>query len=127
MPGVPPTSPEEVSEAFAAAINSGDVQAALELWSEQATIVRPDGGTLVGRSAIAGVLETIVGHGTTIELDVRHLYRAGGVAIALGTLRMSLPGRGLVADESSVVVYSRAADGSWRVAIDAPWGLPAAG
>jgi uncharacterized protein (TIGR02246 family) len=118
-------SPQEISEAFAAAINAGDVRAALELWSEDAAIVGPDGHTVRGRAAIEGVLHTLIGNGTTVEIEVSQLIATGDAAIATGELRMRLPGHAEVQSATSVVVYARAADGSWRVAIDAPWGLPA--
>jgi uncharacterized protein (TIGR02246 family) len=118
-------SPEELSAAFAAAINAGDVRAALELWSEDAAIVSPGGQTVRGRAAIEGVLHALIGNGTTVEIDVFQLISAGDAAIATGELRMRLPGHAEVQSTTSVVVYARAPDGSWQVAIDAPWGLPA--
>ena len=117
-------SPEEVSAAFAAAINTGDVGAAVELWSEQAVIVAADGETVRGRAAVEGVLQTLIGNGTSVEIDVQRIYEAAEVAVAVGTLKVSTATQGLIAEASSVVVYSRGQDGSWRVAIDAPWGLP---
>jgi len=118
-------SPEEVSDAFAAAINAGDVPAALELWSEDAAIVGPDGQTVRGRAAIASVLQALIGNGTTVEIEVSQLIATEDAAIATGELRMRAPGHEEVQSATSVVVYARAPDGSWRVAIDAPWGLPA--
>jgi uncharacterized protein (TIGR02246 family) len=124
VPAVPAMSPEKVAAAFAAAINAGDVSAALDLWSEQAMIVRPDGEAVRGRAAVEGVLQTLIGNGTSVEIDVQRIYEAADVAVALGTLKVSTAAQGLLAEASSVVVYARAPDGSWRVAIDAPWGLP---
>lgn len=121
------TSPEDVSDAFAAAINAGDVPAALDLWSEDAALVGADGQTVRGRAAIEAILQALIGNGTTVEIEVSHLITAGEVAIATGELRMRVPGHEALQSTTSVVVYARAPDGSWRVAIDAPWGLPAAG
>jgi uncharacterized protein (TIGR02246 family) len=123
---MPAASPEEVSAAFAAAINAGDVTAALELWSDDAAIVGPDGHTVHGRAAIEGVMAALIGNGTTVEIEVFQLIATADAAIATGELRMRLPGQQDVQSATSVVVYARAADGSWRVAIDAPWGLPGA-
>jgi uncharacterized protein (TIGR02246 family) len=119
------SSPEEVSTAFAAAINAGDVTAALALWGEDAVVVGLEGHAIAGRAAIEAALEALVASSTTVEIDVSHIYPAGNIAVAVGTLTLN-PGNGSAHRSSSVVVYSRAADGSWRVAIDAPWGLPAA-
>jgi uncharacterized protein (TIGR02246 family) len=117
-------TPEDVSAAFAAALNAGDVPAALELWSEEATMVAPSGQAVRGRDAIAGILETLVGNGTSVEIELSSLIAAGDTAIATGELRMRARGQQEVQTATSVVVYSRGGDGCWRVAIDAPWGLP---
>lgn len=117
-------TPEEISKAFAAAINTGDIDGALALWSEDAAIVGPDGAIVRGREAITGVLQTLIGNGASVHIEVTGLYAAGNAALATGTLRMSLPGHEPYEGGSSIVLYTRGADGSWRVAIDAPWGLP---
>ncbi len=120
-------SPEALSTAFAAAINSGDVEAALDLWIEDAAIVRPDGQAVRGREAIGPVLHALVDNGASVKVEVSELFTAGDVALATGTLTLS----GVGADgtlhthaSQSVVAYSRGHDGRWRVALDAPWGLP---
>jgi len=117
-------TPEEISEAFAAAINAGDIEAALALWSEDAAIVGPDGAMVRGREAVEGVLQTLIGNGASVHIELTGLYAAGDAALATGTLRMSVPGHEPYQGDSSIVLYARGADGSWRVAIDAPWGLP---
>jgi uncharacterized protein (TIGR02246 family) len=117
-------TPEEISKAFAAAINGGDIDGALDLWSEDAAIVGPDGAMTRGREAIAGVLQALIGNGANVHIELTGLYATADSALATGTLRMSVPGHEPYEGEDSIVLYTRAADGSWRVAIDAPWGLP---
>ncbi len=118
-------SPEQVAAVFAAAVNAGDVAAALALWDEDAAILAPDGRMTRGRDAIEEALSTLVGNRATVEIEVSRLHAAADVAIATGRLRVRVPGRRDAQESASVVVYSRAGDGSWRIAIDAPWGLPA--
>ncbi len=123
---MPASSPEALSEAFAAAINSRDVPAALELWMEDAAIVQADGQMLRGRDAIAGALQALVDNGVTLEILLANLFTAGGTAAAVGTLTINgtgADGQSFAQRSNSVVVYSRGPDG-WRLAIDAPWGLP---
>jgi uncharacterized protein (TIGR02246 family) len=117
-------TPEEISESFAAAINAGDVEGAIDLWSEDAAIVRPDGEMVRGREAVAGVLRALIGNGTNVQIEVKRLFVAGDAALATGILRLSVPGHEPYEDDSSIVLYTRGQDGAWRVAIDAPWGLP---
>ncbi|MHB8242841.1 MAG: YybH family protein [Solirubrobacteraceae bacterium] len=120
-------SPEALSTAFAAAVNSGDVEAALELWIEDAAIVRPDGHAVRGREAIGPALHALVDNGASVKVEVSELFTGGDVALATGTLTLSgsgADGTPYTQTSQSVVVYSRGKDGRWRVAIDAPWGLP---
>jgi uncharacterized protein (TIGR02246 family) len=124
---VPTDTPEALAEAFAAAINAGDVTAAIELWIEDATIVQPNGETVRGKPAVASALRALVEHGVRLEIDVSNVFVGGDVATVVGALTLN----GTNGDSepfaqrsSSVVVYPRGPDG-WRIAIDAPWGLPA--
>jgi uncharacterized protein (TIGR02246 family) len=119
-------TPEGLAEAFAAAINAADAPGAAELWTDDATIVQPDGETVRGRPAVAAALQAIVDHGLRMEIDVSKVFVAGDVAIVVGALTLN----GTNGDSepfaqrsNSVVVYTRGADG-WQIAIDAPWGLP---
>jgi len=121
------SSPEALSAAFAEAINGRDVEAALELWGEDASIVRPDGQAIHGRAAIAAALHALIDNGASVQVEVSRLISSGGVALATGTLTLSgsdAEGNTYTQRSQSVVVYSRGHDGRWRVAIDAPWGLP---
>jgi uncharacterized protein (TIGR02246 family) len=126
FPLVPAPSPEAVSRTFAAAINARDLPAALELWTADATIIGPHGDCTRGRDAIAPALRALVEHDITLQIDLADLFAAGEVAIATGTFTLSgtgADGHAFAAKSTSVVVYLRTADG-WRIAIDAPWGLP---
>jgi uncharacterized protein (TIGR02246 family) len=124
---VPTDTPEALAEAFAAAINAGDVPAAIELWIDDATIVQPGGEAVRGKPAVVAALQALVDNGVRLEIDVSNVFVAGDVATVVGALTLN----GTNGDSepfaqrsSSVVVYARGPDG-WRIAIDAPWGLPA--
>jgi uncharacterized protein (TIGR02246 family) len=124
---MPRDTPEELAAAFAAAISAGDVNAAVELWTDDATIVQPDGEALHGKPAVAAALRAIVDNGLRMEIDVSNVFVAGDAAVVVGalTLNGTHSEHGPFAQRSSsVVVYTRDPDG-WRIAIDAPWGLPA--
>jgi uncharacterized protein (TIGR02246 family) len=124
---VPTDTPEDLAVAFAAAVNAGEIQAAVELWTDDATIVRPDGETVRGKPAVAAALQALVDNNVRMELDVSNVFVGGDVAVVAGSLTLNGTNG---AEEpfkersDSVVVYIRGADG-WRIAIDAPWGLPA--
>jgi len=120
-------SPQELAASFAAAIDRRDVAAALEMWSEDAAIVAADGSLVRGRAAIGAALQSLVANGTRVQIDIASLFVAGDIALASGSLTLSGEGeRGAYEQRSSsTVVYARGADGRWRIALDAPWGLPA--
>jgi len=120
------STPQELAASFAAAITARDVGAALAMWSEDAAIVGPDGSLVEGRSAIGEVLHALISNGTRVRAEVSNLYESGGVALATGSLTLSGDGHDGPYEQrsSSVVVYARGEDGLWRIAIDAPWGLP---
>jgi uncharacterized protein (TIGR02246 family) len=123
---MPISSPEALSGTFAAAINSRDVSAALELWTDDATIIQPDGQMIRGRDAVGEALQALIEHGVTLEIVVANVFAAGATAVAVGTLKMSgTDGAGASFEQrsQSVIIYSKEPDG-WRLAIDAPWGLP---
>jgi uncharacterized protein (TIGR02246 family) len=122
-------TPEALSAAFGAAMNAGDVQAALELWIEDAAILQPGGQMVRGREAIGAALRALIEHEVQLEIDVEQVFAAGDVAVAVGTLTMSTRGEDgepFTQSSRSAVISSRGSDGRWRLAIDAPWGLPSA-
>jgi uncharacterized protein (TIGR02246 family) len=122
-----PTSPRALAEAFAAAIEARDVSAAAELWIEDAAIVQPDGQVVRGREAIRGALGALVENGVDVGVEVASVFATSEVALVTGTLtlkRVDAKGRPFAQQSRSVVIYSKGSDGYWRVAIDAPWGLP---
>jgi uncharacterized protein (TIGR02246 family) len=125
---VPTDTPEALAEALAAAVVAGDVRAATELWLDDAVMIQPNGQTVRGKETIAGALQALVDSGARMQIDVSSVFTAGDAATVLGTLTLSgIDGNGEAFSETanSVVVYARGVDG-WRIAIDAPWGLPAA-
>lgn len=124
---MPANSPAALAAAFQDAVNAGDVDAAVQLWVEDGAIVQPSGQAVCGRDAIAAALRALVEHRVLIHIHVQQLFATADVAVALGTLTMTgANGHGATFRQQSrsTVVYARGADGHWRIAIDAPWGLP---
>jgi len=122
-----PTDPAQLSAAFAAALERGDVEAALDMWSEEAVIVTAEGDPVRGRAAIGAALRALVDNGTRTEIELDRTLVAGDVAVGFGTLTLSgtsADGGAFRQRSSSTVIYARGADGTWRIALDAPWGLP---
>ncbi len=120
------STPEELPRLFAAAVNSGDTGAALELWTAEAAMIAFDGSVLEGEGAVEGAVRALIEAGTRIEIEIERVVNAGTVAVAFGRLTMrgaDDAGRPFEQQSSSMAVYALQ-DGGWRVALDAPWGLP---
>ncbi len=120
-------APDTLAARFAAAVTAGDVDGALDLWIEDATLVQVTGETVRGRAEMEPVVRALVEHDVTLEAELHALYRAPGVALGTGTLTMSgsdAEGNPYSSQSTSLVVYLETEAG-WRIAIDAPWGLPA--
>jgi uncharacterized protein (TIGR02246 family) len=119
-------TPAALAKAFSAAVASGNVSSAADLWLDDAKIIQPDGQPIEGRDAVIAALQALVDSGAQLEIEIARVFIAGDVAIVLGRLTLGGIDGG---DEpftqagESVVVYSRRPDG-WRIAIDFPWGLP---
>ncbi len=126
FPCVPLDSPQALSAAFAEAIISRNIPAALELWMDDAAIIAAGGRMVSGRAAIGQALQSLVDNGITLEISLAEVYAAGALAVGVGSLTMKgRDGEGaeFAASSRSVVIYWRSPEG-WRLAIDAPWGLP---
>jgi uncharacterized protein (TIGR02246 family) len=114
---------EKLVGKLADAINSGDLAAALALWEPEACIVGRDGSSLAGRDAVAAVLGSMIEHGTRFDAEVLDVYAAGDLAVVTGNLTLTAAD-GTIQRSRSLVVHRRGPDGEWRIALDAPWGLP---
>ena len=114
-----------VAEAFEAAIAERDLQAALDLWLEDAVFIPPGAAPLHGRDAIRGVLAGLIDGGATLSSETVGVYVAGGVALRAVRLRLTghdPDGEPFETVTDGVTVYALTEAG-WRIAIDAPAGL----
>jgi uncharacterized protein (TIGR02246 family) len=122
-------SPEAVAQAFVAAVNDGDLTAALDLWLDDAVFVTPDGAALQGKAAIRDVVAALVQNGTRMRIEMAGCHVAGPAAVAHGTLTFTVPRADAEPAEATsrfTAVYAQGDDGSWRIAVDAPWGFASA-
>jgi uncharacterized protein (TIGR02246 family) len=124
LPAVSAETPETVASSLTAALRDGDAERALALWDADAAIIGPDGAAVRGRDAIEQVLRSLIEHAADVDARVERVFQAGGVAVAVGTLTLNGSHDSFSHQGRSLVVYRRGEDGRWRIALDAPWGLP---
>jgi len=114
---------------FGEAVRKGDAAAIAALYSEDATILPPDSAMIKGRQAIQaswngslqmGIKDAVL---TTIEVS-----GAGDYAYEIGKVLLTIQPAGQAALQQTakyVVVWKKAASGSWQLHVDIWNSLPA--
>ena len=118
------TRPEETNEVFAAAINRGDVEAALAMYEPNACLVGTPGETAVGTDAIRAVLQNLVDAGPTLTVVPGSVLQVDELAVTVHawTATADGPDGPLELGGHAVEVMRRQPDGTWRFVIDDPYG-----
>ena len=122
---MPAHSPEEVHQLWGSAMNTGDLDAVLDLYEPDAAVVSQPGQVVTGTAAIRAALGGFLAMQPRFELRPRQVLQTGDLALLLTEWTMQARGP----DGSPVAmggttsdVVRRQADGSWRFAIDNPYG-----
>ncbi|WP_432994832.1 DUF4440 domain-containing protein [Dactylosporangium sp. CA-233914] len=117
-------SPQELAALVASAYAHGDAETALRLFEPGARLATRPGETVTGtglREAIAGFLGGV----RRIDIRVRHIYEADGIALILTdhVTELDGPDGGPVEVTGTATdVARRGPDGRWRYLIDNPGG-----
>ncbi len=110
--------------AWVAAAQTGDVEAMLSFWTEDARVISPGQPPYIGHEAIRGMLDegfdtpgfSVTWHTTDIVVAP-----SGEVAYSFGTNAFTVPNPDGGIDTlrgQGVVVWRKGADGRWRSAVD---------
>jgi ketosteroid isomerase-like protein len=120
-------TPRLACEALAAAINAGDLEAALACFSPGACLIAAEGSTATGEAAIRPRLWELIANGARIEIELAGVIVAEEVALAHERWRISYPGRRASRSPQSALpsLVLCCLEGEWKLAIAAPWGMPA--
>jgi uncharacterized protein (TIGR02246 family) len=117
---------EEVNAKYSEAIKEGNLAGAVAGYTDDATMVPPDGGLIKGKQAIEEYYKTLFQMGmkevvlTTIEVE-----GSGGTVYEIGKTRVRIQPEGQQAIQDStkyLVIWKRQADGTWKVHVDI-WNL----
>ena len=120
--------PEEVDRLFERALNAGDMEALLALYEPHASLMPSPGNVVVGAPAIREALAAFIAGKPRITVHPRLVSETGDLALvnAKWDLEIDGPdGKRAKMNGSSVEVLRRQPDGSWRFAIDMPFGVDA--
>lgn len=124
---MPAQRPEQCDLLIGEAINSGNIDAALELYESNATFAAEPGTAVSGLAAIRGVMEGFTALNPTINVQVPLVLECGEIALLHSEWTLSginPDGSALSAQGKGIEVVRRQADGTWKFIIDNPNGNP---
>ena len=122
---MPAHAPEEVAQLWAESLTAGDLEALVELYEPDATLVAQPGEVVTGVEAIREVLSALLAMEPTFNLEVRKVLQTGDLALSFADWTLSGTGPEGEAIEMAAQtsdVLRRQADGTWCFVIDNPFG-----
>lgn len=118
-------TPEQVLASIVEGINTGNLDALMNLYEAQAAFATQPGSLAHGLQGIRDGLAGFIAMKGTLDLKVTRVLEVNDLALVIGT--WSFAGTGpdgqpvrLAAQNADVL--RRQSDGSWRFVIDNPWG-----
>jgi uncharacterized protein (TIGR02246 family) len=114
--------PADPHRLFAAGINAGDVDAVLELYEADATLVDPGGQPVTGHAALRAFFEQLVAAKFRVDLETRSVHVVGDLALLSNTWRgaVDTPDGAIELNGTTAEVGRRQADGTWCYVLDNP-------
>ena len=122
---VPTETPEQVLEAVVEGINTGNHDMLLSLYEPDAAFATGPGKLAHGLGDICQALDGFIALNGKLDLEVKRVLQVGDLALVAGqwSFTGTAPdGEPVKLEARNADVLRRQADGSWRFAIDNPWG-----
>jgi len=123
-------SPVDTVHRLVAAINAGNLDAAVALYEPSGVLLSPEGAPARGTAELRATLGGFIAMKPMLEAQAERVFESGDLALYLSrwSLQGTDPSGKLVAlAGESTDVLRRQADGRWLVAIDNPWGVKTLG
>jgi uncharacterized protein (TIGR02246 family) len=118
-------TPREVIEQFSRAMAEQDLGSAMELYEPDAVFSREPGRPVSGLASIEEALAGLLALRPTLTGVIEGVLKSNDIALVRNRWRLTGTGPAGEAVEmsgTSADVMRRKSDGSWRIAIDDPWG-----
>ena len=108
---------KEADDRLAAALSAGDIDGALDLYTEDCRMMPPGGPMTVGRQEVRRLVQGLIGKSLTIRYEqVRVEQVADGTIMSLGRGVGSLEGASI--HSKHILLLKKDPDGVWRIAVD---------
>jgi len=116
-----PKRAEDVHSALAAAFNTGDINAVLQVYDANGVIVAEPGNPVAGKEKFEAAVKAILAIKGKMEIKTVYCLQSGDTAVGRSEWSIT-EGTETKVSARGVEVMKRQADGVWRVIIDHAFG-----
>mgnify|MGYP003946730741 CR=1 FL=1 len=119
------SKPEDTHRSFVRSFNSGDLDSLMALYTPDATLVPQPGQVVTGHAAIREALQGFLSLKGTIRMETTYVVEAGDIALLRSEWHLDgtgPDGKPMTMAAKSNEVVRKQSDGTWRIAIDHPYG-----
>jgi uncharacterized protein (TIGR02246 family) len=121
---MPAQKPEECDALFEKCVNEGNLEALVDLYEPDATLIPAPGQVAVGTDAIRAALKPMFDAGFKVKMDLTQTLVSGEVAACYndwtGTAK-GPDGNEMPFSGKAIEICHRQPDGTWKFAIDDPY------
>jgi len=118
-------TPEEVLKSIADGINTGNLDALMRLYEQNAAFAVQPGKLAHGLTGVRESLAGVIKMKGKLDLKVTKVLQANDLALVIGVWSFNgtgPDGKPMKLASKNADVLRRQPDGSWRFVIDNPWG-----
>jgi uncharacterized protein (TIGR02246 family) len=120
--------PQDTHRLFADAASRGSLESLLALYEPDAVVVEKDGALSVGTEAIRAHLEQLLALEPRMRIEASWAVQHDDIALLCSrwTAEIRTPdGRTTTVQSRGSEIVRRQRDGTWKLAVDNPWGIDA--